>query len=89
MLNEVLTVSEVKVADDGAVMLAFKEIPLRQVDSDVGIELAGDCWWKAHCFRPLVTRTQSQDIAEHFGMDQYSREPIAPLDIPMLDEVGQ
>ena len=52
MADEVLTISEVR--KDG--YLRFVEIPVQQ---GAGIGLA----WAVESFRPLITRTQQQDVA--------------------------
>jgi hypothetical protein len=56
MLNEVLTIAEVKVWDDATLVLSFHEIPLLQEDRNGAEAISGACWWNVRHFRPLTTR---------------------------------
>lgn len=58
-LHEVLTIADI--VDVGDCWLAFDEI-------------AGDWFFHVDSFRPLVTRSQEQDIAEHF--EHHLRAPV-------------
>jgi len=49
MLNEVLTIREVSLSKEGAVMLTFWEIDKRQICGSISAEIE----WGVHCFRPL------------------------------------
>ncbi|MDW5313745.1 hypothetical protein [Rhizobium sp. PL01] len=51
MINEVMTVSEVRRVGD-AVFLFFSEIPERQQDGPLFATVS----WDASCFRPLIKR---------------------------------
>lgn len=85
----IYTIKDAFIDDDGWLTFDLIEIERDQVSIEFWSgRRIGYAAWR---FRPLVTRTQSQDIAEHFKKLLNTKAPIerAPLDIPMLDEVGQ
>ena len=58
VIGRVYTISRVQDVAGGAIV-ALRELPLFDQNGEIGIRL--------RFFRPLVTRSQEQDIAEHFA----------------------